>query len=159
MSAVAKDKTTTGRCLCGAISFQFTGPPSGVDYCHCDSCRRNCSAPLTAFIEVPRDNFSFSGDTPKIYESSPGIRRLFCGACGSPLAYDADWDKTDIHLYVASLDDPDAFPPSAHVFSNEQLSWFEVADELPRYAGSMIDEQPIRHGAREIPDASAPDTA
>ncbi|MGI9406729.1 MAG: GFA family protein [Hyphomicrobiaceae bacterium] len=142
--------TTTGRCLCGEVTYSFTGQPSGVDYCHCDSCRRNCSAPVTAFVEVPRENFSFTGETPKIYESSPGIRRLFCGNCGAPVAYDADWDKTDIHLYLAAFDDPEAFAPAAHVFAGEQLSWFETSDRLPRYEGSMIGNEPVRSEPRRI---------
>ncbi|MFZ2005552.1 MAG: hypothetical protein WB697_12720 [Stellaceae bacterium] len=30
---------TTGRCLCGAIRYEFRGAPEWVVHCHCDSCR------------------------------------------------------------------------------------------------------------------------
>lgn len=136
----------TGRCLCGAVRYSFDGAPSGVDYCHCDSCRRNCSAPVTVFVEVPRTAFRFTGQAPKVYESSPGTRRLFCGTCGSPMAYDADWDTTDIHLYLATLDDPLAYQPTYHVFTAERLAWFDVKDDLPRHAGSSLESEQATAG-------------
>lgn len=139
------DTRYTGRCLCGQVRYEFTGPPSGVDYCHCDSCRRNCSAPVTAFIEVPRDRFKFTGAQPKTFDSSPGIRRLFCGECGSPVAYDGDWDTKCIHLYLVALDEPEAFAPKSHVFVAERLSWFEMNDKLPHYPGSSTNTEPMEN--------------
>lgn len=134
----------TGRCLCGDVRYEFEGEPAGVDYCHCDSCRRNCSAPITTFVEVPREKFAFTATSPKSYESSKGIRRLFCGNCGSPVAYDGDWDEANIHLYLVALDDPESFAPAKHVFAAEKLSWFEMNDRLPHYPGSSTDTEPMQ---------------
>ena len=133
----------TGRCLCGDVTYSFEGDPAGVCHCHCEGCRRNCSAAVVTFVEAPRANFEFTGAAPKTYVSSPGVRRLFCGTCGSPVAYDADWDEANIHLYLAALDDPEAFQPTLHVFVAEKLSWFDVKDQLPRYEGSSIDAEPV----------------
>jgi hypothetical protein len=127
--------SVTGRCLCGAVTYRFAGAPQWQAYCHCESCRRNCSAPVTAFFGVDRKAFRWTGAAPAAYESSPGVRRLFCGRCGSPMAYDADRDRRNIHLYAASLDDAGAFRPTAHVFTAERLPWFDVADDLPRHQG------------------------
>jgi hypothetical protein len=127
---------TGGRCLCGAVTYAFDGEPRWSAYCHCESCRRNCSAPVAAFFGVDRGAFRWTGTAPASFESSPGVRRLFCGRCGTPMAYDADRDARNIHLYAASLDDPRAFRPTAHVFTAETLPWFDVADDLPRHAGS-----------------------
>jgi len=74
---------------------------------------------------------------------------MFCGTCGSPVAYDADWDKTDIHFYLAALDDPEAFTPAKHVLTSEQLSWFETSDHLPRYAAGSTNAEPIRSKPRK----------
>ena len=38
-----------------------------------------------------------------------------------------------IGLYLGTLDNPDAFPPTQHVFDGDRVSWFETNDELPRY--------------------------
>jgi hypothetical protein len=66
------------------------------------------------------------------YASSPGVRRSFCGTCGTPLSYQGDRWPDEVHLFVGSLSDPAAVRPSAHVNVAEKLPWFEVADNLRR---------------------------
>jgi hypothetical protein len=128
--------TTRGRCLCGEVTYEFDGAENWRAYCHCESCRRNTSSPVTAFFGVPRSAFRFTGGAPAAYASSPGVRRLFCGRCGSPMAYESDRWPDEIHLYAASLDDPEAYRPQAHVHVAERLSWFDVRDDLPRHPHS-----------------------
>ena len=94
-----------GRCLCGAVSYEYQGPENWVGHCHCESCRRNTSSPYTTFVGVPRTAFRFTGIEPAVYNSSPGVRRLFCRRCGAPVAYDADKFPDEIHFYLASLED------------------------------------------------------
>ena len=43
-------------------------------------------------------------------------------------------------LHVGTLDQPWSFPPRDHVHIEERLSWFEIADSLPRHEGSAADE-------------------
>ena len=124
----------TGRCLCGAVTYAFTGDPTWCCYCHCESCRRGCSAPATVFFGVDDGNWSWTGEAPAVFRSSPGVRRYFCGACGSPMAFAADRFAGEIHFYLASLDDPGAYQPRYHVHHAERLSWLHLDDDLPRYA-------------------------
>ena len=128
--------TKRGRCLCGDVTYEYAGPENWQAYCHCESCRRSTSSPVTAFFGVAREAFRFTGKPPAVYESSPGVRRLFCARCGSPMAYDADRYPGEIHLFAASLDDPADFLPQGHVHCSEQLPWFNVRDELPRHQGT-----------------------
>jgi hypothetical protein len=143
---MADAETTTGRCLCGAIRYAFRGAPEWVVHCHCDSCRRQVSSPLATFVGVLKANFGFTAGAPKSYASSPGVRRSFCPACGSPIAYEADSLPDEIHLFHGTLDQPGALVPTAHVFTGEQLAWFEVLDDLPRYAQGRRGTRPIGHG-------------
>ena len=78
----------SGGCFCGAVRYEYEGPENWVGHCHCESCRRNCSAPFTTFVGVPRDKVRMTGAAPAVYESSPGVRRLFCARCGTPVAID-----------------------------------------------------------------------
>ncbi len=126
----------SGRCLCGAVTYAYDGAVNWSAYCHCESCRRNTASPVTAFFGVPRDAFRFTGKAPAIYRSSPGVRRLFCADCGTPMAYEADRFPDEIHLYAASLDEPLNYAPQAHVHWAERLPWFDVRDDLPRHPGS-----------------------
>jgi hypothetical protein len=124
---------TRGRCLCGAVRYEYSGPENWRAYCHCESCRRNTASPVTAFLGVPCPAFRYTGAAPKIYHSSPGVRRSFCADCGTPMAYESDRFPGEIHLYAASLENPEDYAPQSHVHCAERLSWFEVKDDLPRY--------------------------
>lgn len=132
-SASCDETVTRGRCLCGAVAYEFTGAPAWRGHCHCESCRRNCSAPFTTFLGVPRQTFRWTGALPQVYESSPGVRRPFCGRCGTPMAYDAEKDRNNIHLYAASLEDSSGFEPTFHVHWAERVPWVHVSDDLKKY--------------------------
>jgi hypothetical protein len=148
---------TTGGCLCGSIRYAFDGPPDWVVHCHCATCRKHVSSPLATFVSVGRGRFRFIRGQPRVYRSSPGVRRSFCGECGSPIAYEADRVPDEIHLYHGTLDDPGALVPEAHVHTGERLPWFEVHDVLPRYqAGGRGGVAPVGHGPRrEAPSAGS----
>jgi hypothetical protein len=144
---------TAGGCLCGAIRYEFDGPPDWVVHCHCATCRKHVSSPLATFAGVGRNRFRFVRGTPRVYVSSPGVRRSFCAECGSPIAYEADRLPDEVHLYHGTLDDPGALAPEAHVHAGEQLPWFEVHDSLPRYAaGGRGGAAPIGHGPGRPPN-------
>jgi hypothetical protein len=132
-----------GKCLCGAVSFEFSGAENWRAHCHCESCRRNTSSPFTTWFGVPNEAFSFTGKMPKVYASSPGARRMFCGDCGTPIAFEHDKFPHEIHLYAASLENPENFQPDFHVYWSERLPWLHWSDGLPKYATTRIGAQPL----------------
>jgi hypothetical protein len=140
-----------GRCLCGSVVFEYDATPNWTLHCHCESCRRATSSPMTTWVSVPRSAFVLVKDAPRYYHSSPGVKRGFCENCGSPLSYENERIPDEVHLYAASLSDPTGAVADGHVHVSEQLSWFEVLDELPRYAneggGGVV---PIRVGPKGL---------
>lgn len=126
----------TGRCLCGSVTWAYEGDPTWACHCHCDDCRRNCAAPMVSFIGVPLANFAWTGATPSHYASSKGVKRHFCGTCGTPMAFQAEHYVGEIHVYAASLDDPTTFKPEFHVYYREKLPWVHISDDLPKHAGN-----------------------
>jgi hypothetical protein len=140
-----------GRCLCGSVAFQYSGAPNWTVHCHCESCRRATSSPMTTWISVPRSAFSFTKGSPRYFGSSQGVKRGFCENCGSPLTYENERIADEVHLYAASLFDAIEVSPTRHVFVAEQLPWFEVYDELPRFATtSRRGASPVRKGPRKL---------
>ncbi len=129
----------SGRCLCGAVRFSYEGPEVWVGHCHCESCRRATASPFTTFLGVPRHAVRFAGTPARSYRSSPGVRRSFCGTCGTPIAYESDRFPDEIHLYAANLDAPAEAKPQFHVHTAEQLPWIVLADGLPRHPGGSED--------------------
>ena len=140
---------TTGHCLCRAIVFAYDAAPRWTLNCHCETCRRATSSAMTTWICVPREAFRFTRGVPTYYASSPGVRRGFCAECGSPLTYENEQVPDEVHLLAGALDEPNEAQPTAHVFSEEQLAWFETADQLPRYAKTRRQGPALRHGPRK----------
>lgn len=137
----------TGHCLCGAVSYAFEGAPNWQAHCHCESCRRNCAAPFTSYFGVSHGKWRWTGTEPAAYASSPGVRRHFCTRCGTPMAFEGERWSHEIHFYAATLADPAAFRPTAHVNWNEHLPWVKLDDGLrtyytPRRLGSDDDVAP-----------------
>lgn len=122
----------TGRCLCGAVRYRAEPPWKWVDHCHCASCRRATSSPLTTFFCVPLNRFGWTQGEPKVFMSSPDVRRRFCGACGTPLSYEIDDLDGEIHLYVATLDDDAGMVPGKHAFWSERVAWLTINDDVPK---------------------------
>lgn len=123
-----------GHCHCKAVRWESDGDVAWSCYCHCADCRRNCASPVTAFFGLPHDSVRWHGDAPKTYHSSDDVERLFCGACGTQMAYRTAHDAVNIHLYTATLENPDDLPPRFHVFHSDHLRWLNIQDSLPRYA-------------------------
>lgn len=71
----------TGRCLCGAVTFEARGEPSPVHACHCDDCQRFTGA---AFVAVSCTDVDFAGPI-RWYVSSDWGERGSCSECGSAL--------------------------------------------------------------------------
>jgi hypothetical protein len=139
--------THGGCCLCGRVRFTATGSPRWVAHCHCESCRRATGAPVTTYASFEAAGFAWSGSPPQVFESSPGVRRRFCGHCGSPLTYDADRWPGEIHVHVSTLECPGDFPPRLHAYVAERIPWLELHDDLPRYrevGGRHV--APVGHG-------------
>jgi len=123
-----------GGCLCGAVRYRAEGEPVGTAYCHCTICRRAAGAPVVAWAMFPQDGFAYVAGKPAVYESSPGVARAFCGACGTPLVCTGDLLPGLVDITTASLDDPAALPPALHIFESRRLPWLQLTDDLPRHA-------------------------
>ena len=123
----------TGRCRCGDIQYSISKAPNWCGHCHCVDCRRQTSSAVATFIGCDEGAFELTGGEFTVYESSPGVRRSFCGRCGTPLAYQAEFMPGEIHILVGTLDDPEMFPPQVEVFCEQRLSWLKLAVDGPSF--------------------------
>lgn len=121
-----------GHCLCGAVRFTFGEAPLWQAHCHCESCRRNCAAPFTSYLGLADSSWRWTGVAPGVYVSSPGVERMFCTTCGTPMAYRSTEFPGETHFYAATLNDPTDYTPQEHVHWDEHLPWLSISDTLPR---------------------------
>jgi hypothetical protein len=123
----------TGGCLCGAIRYRATADPIRAVNCHCSMCRQESGAAFLTHVHFPIDTFTWTKGEPKRYRSSPDAERGFCDRCGSSLTmYESVLDDR-VQVTLGSLDRPEAVRPDDHVWTDSQLSWLQIEDDLPRF--------------------------
>lgn len=84
------------------------------------------------------------GGTPRAtFVSSPAVQRSFCPRCGTPVSFAGDRWPGELHLFVASFDEPESLLPQAHVHVAEKLSWLHLSDSLPKYPTTARDGPPL----------------
>lgn len=124
-----------GHCLCGEVVFEIAPPALSCVTCHCESCRRQCSAPMTTYIGVADSQWRWTATKPRIHNSSPGVERTFCGKCGSPISFRSQRMSGMMHFFVGAMEEPEKFRPTLHVAIEEKLPWIKLADGLPTRHG------------------------
>ena len=80
-----------------------------------------------AWLTFERGQVEFSDGLPRVYRSSQGVVRQFCGTCGSQLSYEGR--PTTIDITTASMDNPNLFPPTLEVWLEHRVSW-QTADGI-----------------------------
>ena len=131
------EKTLTGRCLCGEVTYTVPFPfEGGVAHCHCAMCRRAAGSVVVTWFTVKKDAFKLTGKPLKTFKSSGHGERGNCGTCGSPVTfYNTNYpDLIDVTL--ATLDHPEDIPADMHIYTDSQLPWMTLDQHLPRRPGA-----------------------
>ena len=124
----------SGSCRCGAIRYELTGEPRVVALCHCSDCRRSAGAPFVAWAMYPEECLTVSGGEVKTINSSGTAMRSFCPKCGTGLFYRNEAVLPGIvDVQAATLDNPNALPPTVQIQTAERLEWVTHMSELPEY--------------------------
>ena len=97
------------------------------------------AAPYVVWAGFDRDNFEVIVGGLTQFRSSPHAIREFCPNCGSTLTYAKDARGAPeleeaarvIYVAVASLDNPEDYPPDEVVHTLEAIGWMHFADDLP----------------------------
>jgi len=130
-----------GSCLCGAVTFEITGRPTSLTYCHCSRCRKQAGV-FAAVAMVRREDFRLltGEDQIRRYTPEPPWRhvRAFCGVCGSPLGEPSD--EHDLFPIAASaLDDDPGVRPVLHLNVASKPAWYEITDGVKQIPGNYGD--------------------
>jgi hypothetical protein len=129
----------TGGCFCGHVRYEVAGAAFYATNCHCSICRRTSGAPFVAWCSIKPAELRFTRGRPATFRSSDHATRGFCPRCGTQLTFQSTKSPGEIDVTVCSLDDPDAVPPSDHIFASTRVSWIRLADGLPEFASARED--------------------
>jgi len=79
---------TNGSCLCGAVHYNYTGPPMTTALCHCTDCQKWSGSAYTSNVVVARKDFKISKGSPKHYNVKGDSGKMndhwFCGGMSLP---------------------------------------------------------------------------
>jgi hypothetical protein len=126
-----------GGCLCGAITYEFSGEPVKVSHCHCRMCQKQHGAAFATYARVREDELVYSGAVEHLasYSSSPGVVRKFCAICGSSLEWNAGPGLPEFtSISLASLDTPYQPESIAEIHTETRARW--LSSECPNQATS-----------------------
>ena len=127
--------TRQGGCLCGAVRYAVEGEIAPIQLCHCGQCRKAQGGPFGANAPVVTSAFRLlqGQDVLREFRASPGKRRVFCGACGSPMFSQRDDAPETLRLRVGSLDQTDGLTLGLHIQTASKAAWWPLDDDLSRF--------------------------
>jgi hypothetical protein len=126
----------SGRCLCGAVTFEIHGDPVVVAHCHCTDRQRLTGAGRSTGAMFAADAIRISGEVAEFRlraDSGSTVTRTFCPKCGSPLFGRNDVMSGFMTVSVGMLDDPDSVTPQVVIFARTRRHWDAMDAELPTY--------------------------
>lgn len=129
--------TTTGRCLCGEISYAIEGDPIATAVCHCSHCQRQSGSAFSVNLIVLPAQLAVTGELRTYEDTGEGgdevfVRRRFCGSCGSSIVSELVGPGVSA-VKAGTLDDASAVQPAVEVWCVDKQPWVS----LPGMAASL----------------------
>jgi len=128
----------TGRCLCGAVTYELDGDLIATAICHCEHCQRQSGGAFSVNLVAHESQLSVTGELSTYEETGEHgdnvyVRRRFCGSCGSPIVSELSLSAGVIAVKAGSLDDKSDVNPTVEVWCVDRQPWVD----LPNMAVSL----------------------
>lgn len=101
--------------------------------CHCHRCQKATGSVFFARVLVPLDSLEAHGPIGW-FDGNNSVRRGFCTICGTALFSERKKSNV-IGISLGSLDDPDRFQPTQHIWVSSKQKWLQLNDDLPKFSG------------------------
>jgi len=129
-------KSIKGSCLCQAVSYQFHGPESVFQYCHCSRCRKFTGSAHASNIIVDPGQFEWLGGEDQVgrfeHPEAKHFATCFCKKCGSSLPWQSQ-SGTAVIIPAGTLDEDPGIKPTQNIFWKDRAAWREAVEALPQY--------------------------
>ncbi len=130
------DAEYTGGCLCGALRYEATEPPTLMGHCYCADCRKASGSGFIPFMGFAARALMVTGPIlSHILKHADGREavRNSCALCGG-LVFGGVLGESDSHtVYAGSLDDASLFMPSIAIFTRDAPEWAVIPVHLTRF--------------------------
>lgn len=126
------DPSLTGRCLCGGVRFEVTGPPTTAGYCHCTRCQRRTGTASSASARI-------DGRALRILQGEDlirtwrhpdgGFEKRFCSECGAHLFSRDPADHARVAVRMSAFDGDPGVRPSWRMHVASAAAWEPIPDD------------------------------
>ena len=130
------DKKIKGSCLCGEVTYQYSGSVKVFQYCHCSRCQKITGSAHASNIIIDPAQFEWLTGEKSVgrYElpEAKHFASSFCAVCGSNLPWITQSRKAMI-VPAGTLDDDPKIKPIHNIFFADKACWFENVNDLVKY--------------------------
>jgi hypothetical protein len=128
-----------GGCDCRSVRYRLESAPLFVHCCHCRWCQRESGAAFALNAMIESDRLTSLGVAPEFVAtpsaSGRGQRIARCPKCRIAVwSHYAGAGPVIAFVRVGTLDDPDALPPDAHIFTSSKQPWVVLPPGVPAFA-------------------------
>ena len=89
---------------------------------------------MVGWAAFAESEFTIEQGEAATYNSSGASMRSFCPKCGTGVYFrNAETLPGIVDIQTATLDDPDALPPEAHIQVGDRIGWMATAHSLPEF--------------------------
>ena len=116
--------THRGSCLCKSVTFEVTGPISGVGSCHCSKCRKVSGTAGNAqfIVRMHRFRWTAGQDQVTTFTLPGGWGPIRCTSCGSPVPDSYDGGER-MWVPAGLMDDALQTDFKQHIFCGSRADW------------------------------------
>ena len=122
---------TTGKCYCGAVTYQIEGAIDYIVHCHCRNCRRASGAAFYSAGFLAASQFSITSGEASVREfnfpENPDGARCFCGTCGGRLYIRLPMPGL-INIAINTLDQEPDEDIGVHINVESKAPWDEIPE-------------------------------
>ncbi len=134
---MSNDLKTSGRCLCGEISFTAELTNNHADACHCGMCQHWGGGPLISVGTAAGDLHIVGGEKLTVFESSEWAERAFCSKCGSHMFFRLK-PTGQFMVPVGLLDSQSGLGFTKEIFFDERSALYQFANPTTKQTGAEV---------------------
>lgn len=125
-----------GSCLCGEITYRYSGASKVFQYCHCSRCQKFTGSAHASNIIIDPEQFEWlKGEEllgRYVLSEAKHFATSFCKKCGSSLPWLTQSGKAMI-VPAGTLDDDPGEKPVHNIYYADKAPWYKSTDSLVKY--------------------------
>ncbi len=132
------DTHLDGGCACGQTRYRLHRAPMFVHCCHCTRCQRETGVAFAHHALIEFTAMSVLSGEPQFVKvpTDSGTTHWVARCSGCLTALWNEWGSRKAitrYVRVGTFDEPNLFPPQAHIFVRSKQPWVTLSNDAPSF--------------------------